>query len=102
MADNERSDRGYVSVPFPESMGIEAAVHQDPVMGIGADGEPTEVFNPFLLGMKVLTIRGPMPVIAEIGHLIERGARQSMEQRAKEERDGEGVPGDGPSASVDV
>lgn len=93
-------ERGFVSVPIQNDLGVEVFTSIERIVVDGEDGEPKVVLDPMALDLTILTIKGPMAIVAEVAALIERAAKAEIER--EEAQDGEGVPGDRSAAPLDV
>lgn len=72
------SDVGFVAVPLKDDLGISVTFSTEAITIEGANGEPEVVLDPFLEGMHVLRIGGPMPLIREIGGMIQKAADDAL------------------------
>lgn len=74
-------DDGYVSIPLKDDLGISASFDTGAIEIEKPDGTRETVLDPFIEEMHVLTIRGPMPIIRELGGMIQKAAADALEQR---------------------
>lgn len=87
---SRRDEIGFVAIPVkngPHRLTVSESVSA--VMGLGDDGEPVTLFDPFAMDMTVLKVEGPMALVAEFGRMVHQAATREIEEGSSDET-GEG------------